>query len=273
MIYSASFSCYKVSLKLNLQLVAAFFKIPHSDVDPDCLVFNPKQVGAVLKFETPTKFVWLFKFGCICFANFDSSETYHFLKHLEFAYDTINFNLFSQYNENYNLELDDTSEPVVLWKILGIYALTLAKSIELQYLQAKLDLVYDRAERLIFDLQRGFPKPTSRSLKKMTIEIVKIQLALLNKLKVLERPKDFDDLELKNIHNSAINTFELLKRFETIQTKIITIIEIITPYQKLGFNRQEKRLLIFETVLLALFPLPRVLNYFFSKILTFLRIL
>lgn len=273
MSYSASFSCYKVSLKLNLQRVADFFKVPLSHIDPGCLVFNPEQVGAVLKFETPTKFVWLFKFGCVCFVNFDSSETYRFLKHLGFTYGMINFNLFSQYNENYSLKLDEAPEPVVLSNILGIHAFTLAKSTELKYLQAKLDRIYDRAERLIFDLQRGFPKPTSRSLKRMTIEIVKIQLTLLNTLKVLDRPKDFNDLQLKSIHDSAVNTFELLKRFNTIQTKIATIIEIITPYQKLGFNQQETRLLILETILLALFPLPRVLNYFFPKILTFLRIL
>lgn len=270
---SASFSCYKVSSKPNLHRVAKFFKVPFFGVDSDSLVFEPKHVGAVLKFETPAKFVWLFKWGCICFINFESSETYRFLKKLESTYGSVDFILFTKYNENYNLTMEESLEPAALSNILKIYAIVLAKSTELKYLEANLNLIYDQAERLVYDLQRGLPKPTSRILKKMNLGIVKTQLTIINSLQLLDRPKEFDDLKLKNIYNSAIKTFELPNRFETIQTKITTIIEIITPYQKLGFNHRETRLLFLEVVLLVLFPLSRILDYFFLKILTFLRFL
>ena len=42
-----------------------------------------------------------------------------------------------------------------------------------------------------------YPNQPSRILKKMTLDIVKIQLTLLNALQILDRPKDFDDLYLK----------------------------------------------------------------------------
>lgn len=273
MIYSASFSCYKVSLKPNLYRVAEFFKVPFTGMDSDSLVFKPEHVGAVLKIETPSKFVWFFKWGCICFINFETTETYHFLKNLESTYGPIDFNLFAKYNESYSLTLEEAPETVELSDILKIYALILAKATELKFLAENLDRIYDRAERLVFDLQRGLPKPTSRILKKMALDIVKIQLILIYTLQILDRPKDFDDLYLKNTYSSAMKTFELRKRFETIQTKITTIIEIITPYQKLGFNQRETRLLFWEVVLLVVFPLSRILDYFFSKILTFLRFL
>ncbi len=273
MITFAHFSCYKVSLEPNLDRVAEFFKVPFSGINPESLVFKPEHVSALLKFETPAKFVWFFKFGCICFVNFESSETHRFLKNLELTYGIIDFNLFSKYNENYHIELDESMEPGTLLNILKINAIILAKSTELKYLEENLDLIYDRAERLVFDLQRGLPKPNNRILKKMTLSIVRIQLTMINTLKVLDRPKDFDDLKLKNIHNSAVATFELKKRFETVQTKVATIIEIITPYQNLGFNQRETRLLCLEVLLIAFFPLSRILDYFFPKILTFLHIL
>lgn len=263
MIYSASFNCYKVSLAPNLFRVAEFFKVPFAGMDSNSLVFKPEHVGAVLKFETPSKFVWLFKWGCICFINFETTEIYHFLKNLESTYCPIDFNLFAKYNEDYSLTLEEPPETAKLSNILKIYALVLAKSTELKFLAENLDRIYDRAERLVFDLQRGLPKPTSRILKKMTLGIVKIQLILIHTLQILDRPKDFDDLNLKHTYSSAIKTFELLKRFETIQTKITTIIEIITPYQKFGFNQRETRLLFLEVVLLVLFPLSRILDYFF----------
>ncbi len=271
--YSASFSCYKVSLEPNLHRVAEFFKVPFSGIDPDFVVFEPKHVGAVLKFETPAKLVWLFKWGCICFINFESSETYRFLKSLESTYGSIDFSLFTKYNENYNLALENSPEPLAFSNILKLYAIVLSKSTELKFLEENLDLIYDQAERLVFDLQRGLPKPTSLILKKMTLGIVKIQLTLINTLKVLDRSRDFDDLKLKNIYGSAIKTFELPKRFKTIQTKISAIIEIITPYQKLGFNQRETRLLFLEIILLVFFPLSRFSDYFLLKILTFLRFL
>ena len=273
MIYSASYSCYKVSLEPNLHRVAEFFKVPFSGIDLDAVVFEPEHVGAVLKFETPGKMVWLFKWGCICFINFETSETSRFLKSLQSTYGSIDYTLFTKYNENYSLTLEETLEPAALSNILKLYAMVLAKSTELKYLGEKLDFIYDRAERLVFDLQRGLPKPTSRVLKKMTLSIVKMQLTAVNTLKVLDRPNDFDDLKLKNTYSSALKTFEIPKRYETIQTKITTIIEIITPYQKLGFNQRETRLLFFEVLLLILFPLSRILDNFFSKILTFLRFL
>ncbi|NLY75949.1 MAG: RMD1 family protein [Firmicutes bacterium] len=263
MVYSASFNCYKVSLEPNLYRVAEFFKIPFTGRDSDSLVFEPEHVGAVLKFKSPSKFVLLFKWGCICFINFEAAETYRFLKNLESTYGAIDFNLFAKYNENYSFSLEESPETVDLLNILKIYAVVLAKATELKFLADNLDRIYDRAERLVFDLQRGLPKPTSRILKKMTLDIVKIQLTLLNALQILDRPKDFDDLYLKNTYGLAVNTFELQKRFETIQTKISTIVEIIAPYQKLGFNQRETRLLFWEVVLLALFPLSRILDYFF----------
>lgn len=273
MAYLASFSCYKVSLEPNLNRVAKFFKLPCFSVDSDSLEFNPEHVGAVLKFETPAKFVWLFKWGCICFVNFESSETYRFLKNLESTYGSIDFNLFTTYNENYSLTMEECPETSALSNILKIYAIVLAKSTELKYLEANLNLIYDGAERLVHDLQRGLPKPTSRILKKMNLDIVKAQLTIINSLQLLDRPKEFDDLKLKNIYNSAVKNFELPNRFEIIQIKVTAIIEIITPYQKLGFNHQETRLLFLEVVLLMLFPLSRILDYFFLKILTFLRFL
>jgi len=242
--------------------VAEFFKVPFAG-DSDSLVFKPEHVGAVLKFNTSSKFVWLFKWGCICFINFEAAETYRFLKNLESTCGAIDFNLFAKYNENYSLALEESPETVDLFSILKLYAVVLAKSTELKFLADNLDRIYDRAERLVFDLQRGLPKPTSRILKKMTLGIVKIQLILLNTLQILDRPKDFDDLYLKNTYGLAVKAFDLQKRFETLQTKITTIIEIITPYQKLGFNQRETRLLFWEVVLLVLFPLSRILDYFF----------
>ncbi len=273
MINTAQFNCYKISLQPNLNRLADFFKVELSGEDHSFLILKPDEVSSTLKFDTPTKFVWFFKFGCVCFVDFDTTETYRFLISLESIFGKIDFNLFSKFNENHNLEFNQSVSPEKIITTLSLYAIVLAKSTELKYLEAKLNSVYDRAERLVLDLQQGLPKPFNRVLKRFTLDIVKLQLTIVNDLKILERPNEYDDLKLKTIYHSTAELYELKKRFNTIQTKIANLIEIITPYQNLGFNRRETRLLIWEVIMIALFPLSRVLDHFLSKILTFFHFL
>lgn len=274
MVNTVYLNCYKVSLQPNLIRLADFFKkVAASGPDPEFLLLQPEQVSAALKYDTPVKFTWFFKYGCVCFVNFNTTETYRFLTSLESVFGKIDFSLFSKFNETHSLKLDESTSPERTITILSLYATALAKSTELKYLETKFDSIYDQAERLIFDLQRGLPKPLNRVQKRLTLEIVKLQLTVVNVLKILDRPKKYDDLELKKIYNSTAEFYELKKRFETIQTKISSLMEIITPYQNLGFYRREGRLLFLEAVMIALFPLSRILDYFLPKILTFFHFL
>lgn len=273
MVYTFHLNCYKLSLRLDLDRLATFFKVALTQPDPEFLLLQPEPIERVLMVNAPDKFIWLHKYGSVCFVNFDTSETYRFLTSLESAFGKIDFDLFSKFNEEHWLDLDEPNQSTKAIPILSIYAMTLAKSTELKYLEANLDFIHDRAERLVLDLQRGLPKPSNRIFKKSTLKIVKLQLTIINNLKILDRPKEYDDLNLKQIYNSTVEFFELKKRFATIQTKIANFIGIITPYQSLGFNRRESRLLFWEVIMLALFPLSRILNHFLPKILTFFRFL
>lgn len=272
MVNTVHLNCYKISLQLKVHRLADFFKASLSGPEPEFLQLQPKQISTILKYDTSDKFVWFFKYGCVCFINFNSTETYRFLTSLESIAGKVDFNLFSKFNENLSLDLEE-SGPESMQIVLGLYAIALAKSTQLKYFETKLDSIYDRAERLVFDLQRGLPKPFNRVHKKILLEIVKLQLSVVNNLKILDRPNRYDILELNKIYTDAAEFYEFKKRFETIQTKIANLIEIITPYQKLGFYHQEGRLLFWEVIMIALFPLSRILEYFLPKILTFFSIL
>lgn len=273
MVNTVYLNCYKVSLQLKVHRLADFFKAPVSGPEPEFLQLQPKQISAVLKYDTPEKFIWFFKYGCVCFINFDSAETYRFLISLESIVGKVDFNLFSKFNENLSLDLEDPAPSGSMQILLDVYAMALAKSTQLKYLETKLGSIYDRAERLVFDLQQGLPKPFNNVLKKILLEIVKLQLTVVNDLKILDRPNRYDILKLNKIYNETAEFYEFKKRFETIQTKITNLIEIITPYQKLGFYHQEDHLLFWEVIMIALFPLSRILEYFIPKILTFFHFL
>lgn len=273
MVNTVHLNCYKVSLQLKVHRLADFFKVSLSGPDPEFLQLQPKQISTILKYDTPDKFIWFFKYGCVGFINFDSTETYRFLTSLESILGKVDFSLFSKFNENLSLDLEEPAPSSSMQIILDLYAIALAKSTELKYLETKLNSIYDRAEGLVFDLQRGLPKPFNHVLKKTLLEIVNLQLTLVNDLKILDRPKKYDDLELKKIYNLTAEFYEFKKRFETIRTKVANLNGIITPYQNLGFYHQEGRLLFWEIVMLALFPLSRILDHFLPKILTFFHFL
>lgn len=277
MLNTVYLNCYKVSLQLKVHRLADFFKVSLSGPEPEFLQLQPKQISTILKYDTPDKFIWLFKYGCVCFFNFNSTETYRFLTSLESIVGKVDFSLFSKFNENHGLNLEKPIQPATIQLTLGLYAMGLAKSTELKYLETKLDSIYDRSERLVFDLQRGLPKPFNHVLKKIILEIVKLQLTVINDLKILDRPQKYDDLELKKIYNSTVDFYEFKKRFEKIQAKVSNLFEIITPYQNLGFYHQERRLLLWKIVMLVLFPLSRILDlfsdHFIPKILTLFHFL
>jgi uncharacterized Rmd1/YagE family protein len=270
MVNTVHLNCYKISLQLKVHRLADFFKV--SGPDPELLQLQPKQISTILKYDTPEKFIWFFKYGCVCFINFDSTETHRFLTSLESIVGKVDFDLFSKFNENLSLDLEEPDPSGSTQIVLGLYAIALAKSTQLKYFETKIDSIYDRAERLVFDLQRGLPKPFNNVHKKILLEIVKLQLTVVNDLKILDRP-NHNILELNKIFNATAEYYEFQKRFETIQTKIANLIEIITPYQKLGFYHQEGRLLFWEVIMIALFPLSRILEYFLPKILTFFHFL
>ena len=261
----ATLNCYKIASRPNLQLAAAFFHIAGYNENSDYLLLKPEHIQAILRTDSTNKYSWLFRLGSICLVNFDTAETYKLLRHLEATGIKTDFDLFSTFNEQHVVEYAG-DEPARFIRVLELNAVVMAKSIELRRLETLVDAIVDRSERFILDLQKGVSNPNSSGFIHTHAAIIKLQLEIINNLKLLDRPSVCGyELFCKEVYDEASRGFELERRFEILQQKMANLNEVLEPYRNLGFVHKEQKLYLMEIFLLALFPLFHLVNFILDR--------
>ncbi|HYH03356.1 MAG TPA: RMD1 family protein, partial [Bacillota bacterium] len=231
----------------------------------DYLLLKPEHIQSILRVESAAKYGWLFRLGSICLVNFDTTETHKLLKHLEATGVKTDFALFSTFNEQHQVEYD-YDDPAHFEQVLELNAIVMAKSIELRRLETLADTIVDGSERFILDLQKGFSNPNSSGFIHTHAAIIKLQLEIINNLKLLDRPSVCGyELFCKEVYSTAALDFELERRFEILQQKMTNLNEVLEPYRKLGFVHKEQQLYLMEIILLALFPVFHVIHFILDR--------
>jgi Uncharacterized conserved protein len=208
-----------------------------------------------------SKMVYLLKYGCVCFVNFNENEIYIFLRYLDSIIGSVDFNLFTKFNENHTEYIDDTKwlSRNVFYNIICII---LAKSVELNKLETDLDELLDKAEKHINLLQSG----KLRINKKFTLtasRILRLEYHYANNIKIFERNiYDNEDIESRASFDRLSKYYELDERRKVIQSKMDDMRNIFSAYSSFSYKQSEARTNWFEIALLSLFPLSYVLDIF-----------
>lgn len=243
--------------------VANFFGITLPPTGPEVIVFRSSHLRAALKTEASEKAAFYFNFGCITLVNFDPTEAYRFVNVIEATGENIDYRQFFSHVEKEEFQLGEGASWEETFEKIGIRSATLAKSVELKYLEDAVSQLYDKAERILNDLQSGFPNLSSQLLMETTFGMLRFQLGIIKNLRILDRPKNFgDSLVLRSEYEMASKDHRLEKRFSAIQLKLNDLMSFISPYRKLGYSRKERRLLLAEVALLVLFPLALFIKEF-----------
>jgi uncharacterized Rmd1/YagE family protein len=256
------FNCFKIAAAANLQPVADFFRVSAYRSGQNYLLLLPDHLETVLKYHLAAKYVWLFKSGSICLVNFDTTETYRLVKHLEAIGLKPDWESFTDFNELHTMESEAAVPLPVLRSRMQITAIVLAKSTELKKLEITTGTTFDLAERFILELQSGLSNPNRPGFFKTNQIMIKLQITLIHNLKILDRPPEcYHDTTLHRLYDSMSAAYELPRRYQALRQKLNSLNEVLTPYQKLGFTHKEQRLAVMETILLVLFPLSRLFDY------------
>jgi uncharacterized Rmd1/YagE family protein len=253
--------CYKITTKPDMHRIANYFGMKTSKTNLKVIIFHSEQLEAILQVEMRHKAAFCFDFGCICLINFEETEAYRFVNILASTGVPIDYKRFFAYVEKETLTLaEDIPEEEACAK-LGIHSAALAKSVELKHLEESVSLLFDKAEQILNDLQRGFPNPFSRLVRDTTFGIIRSQMGVINSLRILDRPKEFgDSLEMRAEYEAASKEHGLEKRFLAIQMKLNDLMTLISPYRKLGYSQKERLLLLIEIILIMLFPLAYLIE-------------
>ena len=269
-------SC-KISSRIDLKKVAAFFKLPVPESWEDCIVIGGKQLAEVYKYRLPGKKVYLFSFGCVTFENFDPDKTGSFLKHLRSITGDMDYAMYARYYESHTIKevkghtaalFEDNSKEYLFTDCLaGIIAVVLARSVALSKVEADVAILLDEAENLITELQRGALHTGTRKFASTLAHILRFEHESTAGIRLFDRPVPAcRGLAMRGAYDELAAYYELEDRYNILEKKIGELRDITRSYSRLRYWRQENRLLLFEIFLLALFPLSYFVHDLLRKI-------
>ncbi len=278
---------YKISSAIDLKKVAAFFSLPAAESWENSITLCGQQLMEVYKYKLLSKRITLFEYGCVVFQNFKSDETGIFFNYLQSIIGNLDYKMLVRYNENLISEvfMDNSA---LLWKgskkrfaykddLADIAVVVLAKSIALSKLEADVELLLDEAEsfftvlagpkRRFFErLHHRTSNIKSSKYSSIMAHILKFEYESAVSIRIFDRPSKADrSMALRDAYDELAEYFELQDRYDVLEKKIAELRNISRSYSTQHFWKQERRLLLFEIFLLALFPLSYLVHDFLRE--------
>lgn len=266
---TVSFTSYKVATSLPLNKIAAFLKTNMKFRWNEYILVSGNQLDTILKYHSNNKAVYIFKYGCICFANLTDNEIYSFLKYIGSIgsiASKINYNLMHKFHESHNIKIDDNLR-CSLWKNSStkvdynenanhILSIILARSTQMYSFEMQLNTMLDNAEKFIVSLQKGHLSMFTKKSYTTMAKILRFEFESMSCIRIFEHPV-FAEYSIKSneIYDTLAKYYEFRDRFNIMQSKIKDLRRIVSLYSSLSHSQTENRLLIFEIFLLSLFSL------------------
>lgn len=262
---------YKVAIKLPLLRIASFFNLRKDAGWKEYIKINGAEVEKVLKYASANKAVYLFRYGCITFLNFNQDEISVFLEYLGTLFVDLDYKMLTKFNETHEMILSQDAH-LNLWEsdeerfyyqpyIEDIAAAVLAKSTELNNIETELSEVLDQAGNFIVQLNKGYLRANTKKVASILVKGIRFKYRSIESVKLLDRLSLFNrTLESRQIYDRLSEYFELNKRYAVLANQMGILDSITGEYLSFGTRQSERRLLLFEILLLASFPLLHILS-------------
>lgn len=266
-----TFSTYKVTTKLPLLKISSFFNLKQEPYWKEYIKIDGLEIENILKYTSSNKSVFLYKYGCVTFINFNQNEIYIFLEYLQKLFIELDNKLLSKFNETHTIYIS-SDDNVVLWenseekfnyhnKVNDIIACVLAKSTELHKIETELSDVLDESGKLISYLNKGHLRANTKKVVSIITKCIRFKYRSIESIKILDKPSEFNrTIESRQTFDIISNFFELNDRYIILSDRISILDSITDEYFSFRSKQEEKRLLLFEILLLSIFPLLQIIS-------------
>lgn len=268
------FKSCKVAVSLPLDRIAAFLKTQMQFSWDEYIILNGEQLDIILKYNTAQKHVYLFKYGCISFVNFEDNEIHDFLQYLIGITGKINYELLYTYFETHTLEVDDDgfcdlcnngNKYPFDESLIHIISVVLAKSTELNKIENDLNLLLSKSEKFIYYIKKSRSNFFIQKSTMLISKILRFEYDSIHSIRIFERPSFVEQrIEYKERYDIISKYYELDDRYRVLTGKTGDLRLIVKQYSKLSHKRTENSLLLFEIFLLALFPIFHIIQHILS---------
>ncbi len=252
------FYSFRVRETFDLDKIADYFKKTRPLKWSDYIVLDNHLVESALKRTIKGHEVILYQFGVVTFINFNEDEMRDLLSLLD-QIEPLDYIGFAKEYEHFELEvgafgetLHEGLQTIPHKLIIEMIAETTAKSVGLAHIEKALQKLMDQVEPLLIQMSHGRVK-VDRRTKRVLGEMISFKYKLAKSIGLFEKPST--SVALKEWHDYILEYFELNDRYLILESKVDDLKKMLFQYYKFNHSVKDRRLFIFEVVLLTFFPI------------------
>lgn len=256
-----TFKAFAFGGELDLNRLAVKLGITRKYRWEEPMTLNP--VTFVLATGNDTERVYLYYFGGVVFLNCSADIIARFLDSIPQYSDSLKRQIQLPYREEYRLEIDPKREPAIAndcavmprynLAFLDIICFVIAKSVALERIEERIDVVFDEVEGLIANLGKGRLELPDRDMARLASSILSFKFTSIAHIMVLDKPDiTWNNPEADRLYTTMASLFELNQRYLEIKHKSETLLDMTDVFSGLSHARRSARLEWIIIVLIAI---------------------
>lgn len=260
-----TFNAYAFSGELDLNRLAAKLGITRKYRWEEPMQLNP--VTFSLAADKDVELVCLYYFGGAVFINCSADIIASFLEGVPAYADKLQGQPQLHYRDEYRLEIDPQHAPSITndyavmphydLAFVDIICFVIAKSVALERIEDRVDVVFDEVEVLISNLGKGSMELPDRDMARLASSILSFKFTSIAHIMVLDKPDiTWDNPEADRLYLTMASLFELNQRYQEIKHKSETLLDMTDVFSSLSHARRSARL---EWIIIALIVIEIIL--------------
>jgi uncharacterized Rmd1/YagE family protein len=258
-----NFIVYSLCKEININAIADQFGIKKRFNWEDYLSLREKDLKGILN-DSSNKLVNLYPFGSIVFINLAHSEIVDVINYLsKVDKNLLDYSL--EFKDDYSLEIieeeasfdnDRMISPIYKDYMQQIISIVLAKSVSLEKIEKDISILLDEVETVITLLNKGDLKSKDQKIAKISARVLSFKYNTLSYIMLLDKPDiTWDNQDAEKLYTDLSHLFELDERYQKIQAKADTLMDIIDVFSTLTQHKKANTLewMIIILILIEIF--------------------
>lgn len=256
-----TFKAFAFGGELDLNRLAAKLGMNRKYRWEEPMKLNP--VTFALSARNDSEQVYLYYFGGVVFLNCSADIIARFLDTIPQYAESLKKQTQLPYREEYRLEIDPAKKSIIAndctvmpafnMAFMDIICFVIAKSVALERIEERIDVVFDEVEGLISNLDRGKLELPDRDMARLASSILSFKFTSIAHIMVLDKPDiTWENPEADRLYTTMAGLFELNQRYLEIKHKSETLLDMTGVFTGLSHARRAARLEWIIIVLIAI---------------------
>lgn len=270
---SKSIKAFSLCNEISLDKISSHFGINKKYKWEDYLTLREGHLKGIIP-APEGKSAAIFPFGSIVFINMEHHEivdVVNYLKKIENNLKNADYKFEESYMLNIGVDepsVDFNSMSVTDFRIhqLEILAIILAKSVALEKEETDLNNLLDEVENIVDLLGRGILNISDEKNAKLSGKILGFKFDTISYIMLLDKPDiTWENQEAETLYNQLSQFYELRERYEKIQAKTETLMDITQVFGTLTQQRRGNKLEWMVIILIGIEIVLTLIEFIFLR--------